>query len=168
MELGEQTTARVLADYRTASIGEPLRATLGLLERVTLTPDEVTEADAASVRAAGVSDAAIVDALHVCYLFNIYDRLADAFDFHVPTEEGFVPRLASSSRVGTWSRAFSCADPAVRRRQAVRRHRAERLRVAQTVAEAQPTPVAGDGGDGPDRSVSLAVADRALDTSPSR
>lgn len=89
MGLGEETIARVLADYRSAPIEESVRATLALLERVTLTSDEVTEADAAAVRAAGVSDAAIVEALHVCYVFNIYDRLADAFDFHVLTEDGF-------------------------------------------------------------------------------
>ena len=32
-----------------------------------------------AVRAAGASDAAITDALYVCFAFNLIDRLADAF-----------------------------------------------------------------------------------------
>lgn len=32
----------------------------------------------------GVERAALVDAIHVAYLFNIYDRLADAMGWHVP------------------------------------------------------------------------------------
>jgi len=36
-----------------------------------------------------VSDAAIEEAIHVCVLFNIYDRLADSFEFDIPDQEGF-------------------------------------------------------------------------------
>jgi hypothetical protein len=67
----------------------PLRATLGLLEKVTLTPDDVGPADLEPLRAAGVSDQAISDALHVCFSFNLIDRLADAFGWHVQTVEEF-------------------------------------------------------------------------------
>ena len=52
---------------------------LGLLERVTLSPDEVGAEDIAAVRAAGVSDAAIEDALAVCACFDVIDRVAEAF-----------------------------------------------------------------------------------------
>ncbi len=62
---------------------------LGLLETVTLTPDEVRPAHVEAVRAAGVSDHAINDALHVCYCFNLIDRLADSFGWHVQTAEQF-------------------------------------------------------------------------------
>jgi alkylhydroperoxidase family enzyme len=71
----------VLEDWRTAPVGEGLRATLGLLQKLTLDPAAVTAADVEGVRAAGVSDAAIVDALYVCSYFNLIDRLADAFAF---------------------------------------------------------------------------------------
>lgn len=54
---------------------------LGYLEAVTLRPDDVRAADAEAVRAAGVSDQAIVDALLVAAYFNLIDRLADSFDF---------------------------------------------------------------------------------------
>jgi hypothetical protein len=66
-----------------------LRATLGLLEKVTLRPDEIEPADVQAVRAAEVSDAAIEDALRVCFSFNLIDRLADAFAWHVQTAEQF-------------------------------------------------------------------------------
>jgi alkylhydroperoxidase family enzyme len=71
----------VLEDWRTAPIEEPLRAMLGYLEKVTRAPGEVGPEDADAVRAAGVSDAAIEDALGVCFGFNLIARLADAFEF---------------------------------------------------------------------------------------
>jgi alkylhydroperoxidase family enzyme len=71
----------VLADWRTAPIDQRLRATLGFLEKVTLAPGDVTSADTDAVRAAGVSDEAIEDALAVCVSFNLIDRLADSFAF---------------------------------------------------------------------------------------
>jgi alkylhydroperoxidase family enzyme len=58
-----------------------VKAVLGLLEKLTLAPEDMTAADVALVRAAGVSDAAIAEAMRVCALFNIINRLADAFDF---------------------------------------------------------------------------------------
>jgi alkylhydroperoxidase family enzyme len=61
---------------------------LGFLEKVTLTPQEVSADDVARLRSAGLNDRAIEEALYVCFLFNVMDRLADAFDFHVPTAAG--------------------------------------------------------------------------------
>jgi alkylhydroperoxidase family enzyme len=58
---------------------------LGFLEKVTLAPDTVTPSDAQAVRVAGVSDQAFSDAMHVCFSFNLIDRLADAFGWHVQT-----------------------------------------------------------------------------------
>jgi len=66
-----------------------VRATLGLLEKITLTPSAVGPEDIAPVRAAGVSAQAIEDAITVCALFNIIDRLADAFEVEILSEEGF-------------------------------------------------------------------------------
>ena len=80
---------QVLNDYRTAPIGEPLRAMLGFLEKLTLDPDEVGEADVRALREAGLSDDHIEDASAVCALFNTYVRLADTFAFDIPAEAGF-------------------------------------------------------------------------------
>jgi hypothetical protein len=52
----------------------------------------MTRADADAVRAAGVSDEALVDAIHVCALFSMIVRLADALDWDVPPFESFFER----------------------------------------------------------------------------
>jgi alkylhydroperoxidase family enzyme len=79
----------VLANWRTAPLDPKLRATLGFLEKLTLTPEDICPADVAPLRAAGVSDEGIEDAIQVCVLFNIYDRLADAMKWHLPGPDGY-------------------------------------------------------------------------------
>ena len=79
----------MLEDWRSAPLEPKLRATLGLLEKVTLSPEAIEPADATAVSATGVSDQAISDALHVCFSFNLIDRLADSFGWHVQTAEQF-------------------------------------------------------------------------------
>lgn len=68
----------VLEDWRTAPVPERLRLMLGFLEKLTLTPQEIGPADVAPLRAAGLSDEEIADAIHVCASFNLVNRLADA------------------------------------------------------------------------------------------
>jgi alkylhydroperoxidase family enzyme len=82
----------VQRDWRTAPVDERLRATLGFLETLTLRPRELTGADAEAVLATGVSEHALVDAIHVAALFNMIDRLADSFGWHVPPDEAFHAR----------------------------------------------------------------------------
>ncbi|HUJ92043.1 MAG TPA: hypothetical protein VLW05_05045 [Gaiellaceae bacterium] len=65
---------------------------LGFIETLTLRPDELTRADADAVRAAGVSDEAIVDAVAVASLFNMIVRVADSMRFEVPPYESFLAR----------------------------------------------------------------------------
>ncbi len=61
---------------------------LGLLAKLTLEPEAVSAEDVGPLRAAGLSQAAIREAMYVCYLFNVYDRVADALGFrlHPSTE----------------------------------------------------------------------------------
>lgn len=82
----------MLENWRTAPVGEPLRAMLGFLEKLTLAPDTVGPADIALLRAAGLTDAAIEDAITICFLFNVIDRIADALGFEVPAAEVFSQR----------------------------------------------------------------------------
>jgi alkylhydroperoxidase family enzyme len=77
-------TQQVLDDYTTAPIDGRLRATLGLLKKVTLDHGNLGSDDVRTVMRAGVSKQAIQDALEVAFLFNIYDRLADAMGWNVP------------------------------------------------------------------------------------
>ncbi|MGZ6307043.1 MAG: carboxymuconolactone decarboxylase family protein [Ktedonobacterales bacterium] len=74
----------MLADWRTAPVTPKLRATLGLVEKLTLTPADVTPEDMEAVRAAGVSERAILDAINICAAFNLIDRVADALGFDIP------------------------------------------------------------------------------------
>ena len=60
---------------------------LAFLEKLTLSPDDVGPADADAVRAAGVSDEALRDAITVCALFNMIVRLADSLGWDVPSPE---------------------------------------------------------------------------------
>ena len=77
----------MVADWRTAPLRPELTATLAFLEKLTLRPDEIEPADADAVRAAGVSDRALRDAIMVCALFNMIVRLADSLGWDVPSPE---------------------------------------------------------------------------------
>jgi alkylhydroperoxidase family enzyme len=86
-------------DWRTAPVDERLRATLGFLEKLTLRPDELVAADAEAVLAAGVRKDALVDAIHIAALFGMIVRLADSFDWRVPSDDELAragARLGSS------------------------------------------------------------------------
>lgn len=75
-----------LADLDTASIGEPLRATLRMLGK--LAREHTVDADdMRQVLKAGVTPAQIQDALAVSLAFNITARLANAFDFDLATPD---------------------------------------------------------------------------------
>lgn len=78
----------ILDDWKTAPINNRLRAMLGYLEKLTVSPDELTKADIADLRANDLTDEAIFEATYVCAMFNIIDRLADSFDFEVPSVKG--------------------------------------------------------------------------------
>ena len=87
-------------DWRSAPIDERLRATLGFLEQLTLEPQELTRADADAVLSTGVSEEALVDAIHVAALFNMIDRLADSLGWFVPPEEAFFARAQAMLESG--------------------------------------------------------------------
>ena len=75
-----------LEDYESAPLDQRVREMLRFLSKMTLEPDKLEAADLEPLRAAGLSDAAIEEAIEVGFLFNVIDRIADAFDFHVSNE----------------------------------------------------------------------------------
>lgn len=84
----------VLADWRKAEIDVRLRGALAFLEKLTLRPDEVGPEDVRVARAAGIEDAALRQAIYVCFIFSTMDRLADALGFQLP-DAGTLKRYAS-------------------------------------------------------------------------
>ena len=73
-------------------MSEPVRAALRFIEKQTLTPDELTPADAEEAYAAGVSKQALKDAAQVSAMFNMIVRLADSFGWDVPEWEQLMGR----------------------------------------------------------------------------
>jgi uncharacterized peroxidase-related enzyme len=85
-------TTRIEARHE-VSVDDPrvlrpeLAAVIPLLEKLTKDPGSCGPADVEAVRAAGVPDEAIIDALHVGFLFNTVNRMANAFDWTWNSEE---------------------------------------------------------------------------------
>ena len=85
---GGKKVSTLLCDLDTARIDEPLRATLRMLGK--LTREHALDADdMRAVIAAGASLQQIEDALAVSFSFNVIGRLADSFDFSVPSQKAF-------------------------------------------------------------------------------
>ena len=74
----------VLADRRTATVSTRFQAVLDFLEKLTLRPDEVGPDDVKAARGQGASDAALRQAIYVCFVLSTMDRIADALAFELP------------------------------------------------------------------------------------
>ena len=82
----EAKVAAVLADLETATIPEPLRATLRTLRKLS-SQRSVSTDDMRAVLASGVSRQQIEDALAVAFAFETTTRLAEAFGFAIPSSQ---------------------------------------------------------------------------------
>jgi alkylhydroperoxidase family enzyme len=87
--LGEEITQAVFADPETAPISPQLKAALGLVRKLTLAPEEVDADDLRAILHAGVTEDAAIDAIYVCFAFNLIDRVADALGFDLMDDEGY-------------------------------------------------------------------------------
>jgi hypothetical protein len=90
----------VFADPGTAPIAPRLRAALGLVQKLTLAPEEVGADDVGAVLSAGVSEDAVRDAIYVCFAFNLIDRVSDALGFGLMDEKGYRRGAQVLLRVG--------------------------------------------------------------------
>lgn len=84
----EARVSAAIEDPESADIGEPLRATLRMLRKLTRERTIGAE-DMRALLEAGVSREQIEDALAVCFAFNTMNRLADAFGFHIGPPRAF-------------------------------------------------------------------------------
>ena len=84
-----------LEQLDSAEVSPQARAMLPVLTKMAQAADTLTPDDYAPLRALGVTDEAIVHALHVAFLFHIINRMADALQFHVGDDAAF----ASSAKM---------------------------------------------------------------------
>ena len=66
---------------------------------MTLTPASIASDDIVNLRARGISNNAIMDAMHVCFIFNLVNRLANALDFNYGTEADALKAATILNRV---------------------------------------------------------------------
>lgn len=81
LTLDPSITVDRLRDWRAIGFRPQVAAMLAFLEKLNLSPDQVGPTDVRSLRAAGLSDAAIIDALNVRFMFDTVNRLANAFGY---------------------------------------------------------------------------------------
>lgn len=73
-------------DWRRADLDGLERALCVFAEKLSLRPAEMVEADLAPLRAAGLDDVGIHDAVQVISYFNYINRVADALHVEVEPE----------------------------------------------------------------------------------
>ena len=79
----------LLDDWRRADLNPLELALCEYAEKLTLTPQAMTEKDVEDLRAAGLEDVAIHDLIQVTAYFNYINRVADAI--HVDLEPEMPP-----------------------------------------------------------------------------
>jgi uncharacterized peroxidase-related enzyme len=76
----------LVMNYRAARLSKKQRAMLDFAHRMTVSPDDVGEADRAALRKAGFNDRDIWDIAAVAAFFNMTNRMATAIDM-MPNEQ---------------------------------------------------------------------------------
>jgi alkylhydroperoxidase family enzyme len=76
-KLGYDVVASAVSDPEHAPLDEGLARTLAVLETLTVRPTELGTADIERLRRANVDEQAISDAVAVCVLFDLTNRIAD-------------------------------------------------------------------------------------------
>jgi uncharacterized peroxidase-related enzyme len=100
--IGEGTLAALLTDVDTAPIPERMKPLLRYVGKLTVAPAKVAPAEAEAVLSAGWEEQAMYDAVAVCGLFNLMNRLVEGLGI-TAGEEYFVTaarRLAGEGYSG--------------------------------------------------------------------
>jgi len=85
-------TAALGADWRTAELSAVDRGLCAYAVKLTRTPAQMEERDLVELRALGLSDAGIHDAIQVIAYFNYINRVADAVHVDLEAEMAPYPR----------------------------------------------------------------------------
>lgn len=73
----EPLVAAMLEDLDSAGVDDRLRPILQYVRKLTLSPSRMVEADARAVHDAGWSEEALFDAVQVCAVFNLMNRIVE-------------------------------------------------------------------------------------------
>jgi uncharacterized peroxidase-related enzyme len=97
---GTETVQATLEDWRSVRVPDGVRVTLDFLRDLTVTPESVGPADVERLRAAGLGDDAITDAIYVCAAFSLIGRVVDALGVRVPSWKHALRIAPLAFRVG--------------------------------------------------------------------
>lgn len=98
--LAREVDIALIDGWRDASFESRIRGAFELLEKRATDPSRLTPADRELARAAGLSDAAIDDALSLGFMFDLVNRLANVFGFSTVDEAGRKKSAAVLHRMG--------------------------------------------------------------------
>jgi uncharacterized peroxidase-related enzyme len=98
--LARDVDVALLDGWRDAHLDPRMRGAFELLERRATDPSRLTPADRALAHTAGLTDAAIDDALSVGFMFDLVNRLANVFGFSTVDETGRRKSAALLHRMG--------------------------------------------------------------------
>jgi uncharacterized peroxidase-related enzyme len=100
--ISEGTLDALLDDVGTAPVAERLKPLLSYARKLTLTPSKITPGDAEALLAAGWEEQALHDAVAICGLFNLMNRLVEGLGIAAGQDYFQVagPRLADIGYTG--------------------------------------------------------------------
>ena len=87
LNVNEQVLSALLSDLSTADIEEKFRPLLVYVRKLTLTPSKMTQSDVEAVLEAGWNEQALEDAICVCALFNLMNRLIDGCGINTTNQD---------------------------------------------------------------------------------
>lgn len=91
----------LVADVASSAVDDRLKPILAYVGKLTRTPALMTDADAAAVYAAGWDEQALFDAISVCGLFNLMNRIVEGSGIKSnPLEAGADEMAARIARMG--------------------------------------------------------------------
>lgn len=76
----------LMANIGTASVDERLKPILRYVQKLTLTPSRMTQADADAILEAGWDEQALVDVVSICAVQNFFNRFVDGVGIDVDSE----------------------------------------------------------------------------------
>jgi len=90
--MGTGITTAMLDDWENSAFEPKVKGMLRFLQKWSRAPAELKPADVEMLRELGIRDEAVVDALYMCTMLQIMNRLANALGFEDWTPERYAQR----------------------------------------------------------------------------